>query len=55
MLTRATVPVMRTRMPRMRRMSKRRRRGVGIKGTGRMKMKSAAKMLKDRVTMFWVW
>jgi hypothetical protein len=47
--------VMSTRVLRIRRMARRRRRGVGMKGTGRIMVRRMVGVVKARVRAVWAW
>jgi hypothetical protein len=51
--TRATMPVIRTRVLRSKRMARSIRRGVGMKGTGRMRVRSVVDMEKAMTRVVW--
>lgn len=55
MRDRETTLAMSTRVPRRRRMARRKRRGVGMKGTGRRRVRRVVGMLRERARMLCEW
>ena len=52
---REMMPLMKTSVPKIKRMARSRRRGVGMNATGSIMIKMVFEMLKVRVTTVWLW